>query len=108
MHSRRAYSPKCLELDFSHLAVPYTASVRRSTKSLATFCVSLRESDTQKVALQRTCSCWKVRSEKRGARDQKPYSSASVGGRHLDHRFCFSWGERDIYHTCSQMAKVEL
>jgi hypothetical protein len=64
------------------------ASVRRSMEALATFCGSLPETNPQKVALQRTCSCLKVHSEKRGQMGHKPYSTWSVRGRHLDHRFC--------------------
>jgi hypothetical protein len=50
-------------LDFSHLGVLHTATVRPSTKTLGTFCRLLRKTDTQKVALvKRTCSCWKARA----------------------------------------------
>jgi hypothetical protein len=75
-------------LDFSHLAAYHIASVRRSIEALATFCGSLPETNPQKVALQRTCSCLKVHSEKRGQMGHKPYSTWSVRGRHVDHRFC--------------------
>jgi hypothetical protein len=67
----RAYYPFCVsvaysKLDFSHLAAYQIASVRSSTKALATFCGLVSRIDPQKVPLQRTCSCWKVYSEKRG------------------------------------------
>src|SRR5829696_1792727 len=37
------------KLDFSHLAAYHIASVRRSTKPLATFCGSVSRNDPQKV-----------------------------------------------------------
>ena len=40
-------------LDFSHLAMLHTASVRPSTKVLGTFAVSLSCDDPQKVALEK-------------------------------------------------------
>jgi hypothetical protein len=48
------YSAECVELDFSHLAAYHIASVRHSLKVLATFCGSLRETNPQKVALERS------------------------------------------------------
>ena len=42
------------ELDFSHLAAYHIVSVRRPIKALATFYGSLRETNSQKVALERS------------------------------------------------------
>jgi len=51
------------QLDFSHLGVLLTATVRPSTKALETFCRLLPNTDTQKVALVKgTCSRWKARA----------------------------------------------
>jgi hypothetical protein len=58
-----AYSANLVELDFSHLSVLHTATVRPSTKAIGTFCSLLPSTDTQKVALvKRKCSCWKPRA----------------------------------------------
>ena len=47
------FSDSLSTLDFSHLAVLHTASVRPSTKVLGTFAVSLSCDDPQKVALEK-------------------------------------------------------
>jgi hypothetical protein len=88
------YSAECVELDFSHLAAYHIASVRLSTKALPTFCGSLSGNDAQKVLLQRTCSCWKVHSQKRGKGPQT-LSNMVGGGRSLDQRL-YGIGERII------------
>jgi hypothetical protein len=49
-------------VDFSHLGVLHTATFRPSTNVLQTFCRSLWNTDTQRVAIVKgTCSCWKAR-----------------------------------------------
>src|SRR5215217_925764 len=83
-------------LSSSTLAIwPRITSHRRSIEALGSFCGSLQQTNPQKVALQRTCSCWKVHSQKGGLRGHKPYLRWSVGGRHLDHRY-FGIGVRGI------------
>ena len=42
---RKAYSPKCVELDFIHLAVLHTAEVSHSTGAFGTFVGSLPHHD---------------------------------------------------------------
>src|SRR5215211_6273008 len=100
------YSPECVEVDFSHLAAYHITSVRLSTKALGTFCGLLPETNPQKVPLQRTCSCWKVHSEKR---DKGPQTLFNMVGRGQEPRSALlqNYGEGHIYPFCSQMAKVE-
>src|SRR5215213_5025117 len=101
------YSPNCVELDFSHLVAYHIAPVRLSTKALGTFCGLVSASDPQKVPLQRTYSCWKVHSEKRGKGVQ---TLLNMAGRGQESRSVLlrNWVEGHIYPFLSQMAKVEL
>ena len=71
--TRSATSENSVKLDFSHLVAYHIAPVRLSTKALGTFCGSLAETNPQEVPLQRTYSCWKVHSLRKGAREYKPY-----------------------------------
>jgi hypothetical protein len=49
---RQRYSPKCLELDFSHLGAWHTASVKRSMGTPETFFGSVRTGNPKKVFLR--------------------------------------------------------
>src|SRR5215212_12089657 len=91
----------------SHLVAYHIAPVRLSTKALGTFCGLVSASDPQKVPLQRTYSCWKVHSEKRGKGVQTLLNMAGRGqeSRSVLLRNCV---EGHIYPFLSQMAKVEL
>src|SRR5215208_454364 len=104
---RSATSEDSVKLDFSHLVAYHIAPVRLSTKTLGTFCGLVSASDPQKVPLQRTYSCWKVHSEKRGKGVQ---TLLNMAGRGQESRSVLlrNWVEGHIYPFLSQMAKVEL
>jgi hypothetical protein len=103
---RSATSEDSVKLDFSHLVAYHIAPVRLSTKTLGTFCGLVSASDPQKVPLQRTYSCWKVHSEKRGKGVQ---TLLNMAGRGQESRSVLlrNWVEGHIYPFLSQMAKVE-